>query len=327
MLKELRVGLRRLFFLLAVFIVVFGLITACTQDIEPTDTPSPRSGERLQVVASTSIIADVVRQVSGDLADLSVLIPPGSDPHTFEPRPQDIAVLSSADLVFTNGLHLEETLEPILDANVKGKVVVVSDGIDPLSLNTDPHDVVSKDQDSDHPDSTDPHTWMDPNNVIIWTENIRDALSDADPENASTFQSNAEAYTNYLRELDEWIREQVAQIPSGQRKLVSDHATFGYFADEYGFNQVGLVIPGLSTNAAPSAQELADLQDRIRSNDVMAIFVGKSVNPALVKQVAADTGTQIVLVYTGSLSEAGGEADSYLKFMRYNVSSIIEALK
>ncbi len=180
--------------------------------------------------------------------------------------------------------------------------------------------------DHDH-DSADPHTWMDPNNVIVWTENIRSALSKADPVNEGAYRSNAEAYIDSLRELDTWIRDQVSQIPSEQRKLVTDHATFGYFADQYGFEQVGLVTPALSSNAAPSAQELASLEEKIESNDIKAIFVGNTVNPSLAQQIAADTGAQIIFVFTGSLGQAGSEADSYLDFMRYNVNAIVNALK
>jgi ABC-type Zn uptake system ZnuABC Zn-binding protein ZnuA len=173
----------------------------------------------------------------------------------------------------------------------------------------------------------DPHTWMNPNNVILWVQNIAAALAQADPANATAYQENAAAYTAELQALDEWICQQVAQISPERRKLVTDHASLGYFADEYGFEQVGLVIPSLSTSAAPSAQELAALQDAIRQENVRAILVGMTVNPTLAAQVAADTGVQLIFVYTGSLSAAGEEADNYLAFMRYNVTAIVNALK
>lgn len=282
----------------------------------------PESSKKLKLVASTSIVGDVVRQVAVESAELVILIPTGSDPHTFEPRPQDVAALSEADIVFINGLHLEEALDPVLENNVRGRLVAVSDGIQALPFNAE-----VESQGEAGRAAGDPHTWMDPNNVIIWVQNIAAALAQIDPQNSAAYQRNAEAYTAELKALDDWIRQQVAQIPQEQRKLVSDHATFGYFAKAYGFEQVGLVVPALSTNAAPSAQDLASLENNIRNQGVKAIFVDHAINPALSQQVAADTGAQVVFVYTGSLGEPGSQAASYLGFMRYNVSAIVEALK
>lgn len=306
---------------LTLWILLFSLIpwwvAACS-------SPAALSGrsERLKLVASTTIVGDVVRQVAGESAELVILIPTGSDPHTFEPRPQDIAALSEADVVFINGLHLEEALDPALESNVRGRLVAVSDGIQALPFNTEDETL----GEAEHA-AGDPHTWMDPNNVIIWVQNIATALAQIDPQNSEAYQRNAEAYTAELKTLDNWILQQVAQIPQEQRKLVSDHATFGYFAKAYGFEQVGLVVPALSTNAAPSAQDLASLENNIRSQGVKAIFVDYAINPALSQQVAADTGAQVVFVYTGSLGESGSQADTYLGFMRYNVSAIVEVLK
>jgi len=281
------------------------------------------SGDGLKVVASTTIVGDVVAQVGGDLIDLTVLFPTGADPHTFDPRPQDVAAISEADVVIIHGLDLEETLQPTLEANVRGVLVHAAEGIDMLPFAGDEH---AAEEEHAH-GGGDPHTWTDPNNVMIWTDNIASALSEADSINAAAYQANADAYIDELRELDAWIRTQVESIPAENRELVTDHATFGYFADEYGFEQVGLVVAASSTNAAPSAKELAELTDAIKEHDVPAIFVGTTVNPALAEQIAKDTGVQIVYVYTGSLSELGGEAESYLEFMRYNVSAIVEALK
>jgi zinc/manganese transport system substrate-binding protein/manganese/iron transport system substrate-binding protein len=284
--------------------------------------------EGVKVVASTTLIADLVKQIGGDRVAVTALLPVGADPHTFEPRPGDIAALSDADVVFINGLHLEEALEPVLETNVKGALVEVSEGIEPLPFVDEHEGEEQAHEDGEHSHSAgDPHTWTDPNNVIVWAQNIAAALSKADPANAETYQSNAEAYIAELQALDEWIRQQVERVPVGQRKLVTDHSDFGYFADEYGFEQVGLVVPSISTNAAPSAQELAELEDAIHAQGVKAIFVGNTVNPALSEQVARDTGAKLVFLYTDSLGEAGSQVDSYLNFMRYNVSAIVDALK
>jgi len=294
---------------------------------------APAGGEgRLKVVASTTIVGDVVAQVGGNLIELTVIFPPGADPHTFEPRPQDMAAISEADVIVINGLDLEEALEPILEANATGVVVHASEGIEPLAFEGEEHGEEGEEhgeegEEHHHHEGGDPHTWVDPNNVIVWAQNIAAALSDADPAHAGEYQANAEAYITELQELDAWIRTQVAQIPAENRKLVTDHLLYGYFAEEYGLEQVGALVGSFSTNASPSAQELAALEDLIRTQDIPAIFVGKSVNPALAEQVAQDTGIKVVSLYTGSLSESGGEADSYLKYMRYNVRAIVEALK
>ncbi len=302
--------------LLPILLVVSLLLAACGSDTVVV------SGDGLKVVASTTILGDVVSQVGGDLINLDVLYPPGTDPHTFEPRPQDIAAISNAQVIFISGLGLEESLEPTLDANANGTVVHVSDGIEAHALGGEAGD----EHDHEH-GGGDPHTWTDPNNIIIWTENIASTLSEADPANAAAYQSNADSYIGELRELDAWIRAQVETVPNEKRALVTDHASFGYFADEYGFEQVGLVVASLSTNASPSAKELAELTDAVKEHGVPAIFVGTTVNPTLAEQVANDTGAQVVFLFTGSLSEPGGEADSYISFMRYNVSAIVEALK
>jgi len=295
-------------------IILFSLFLVACGTSAPTDT---KGG--LNVVASTSIVGDVVSQVGGDLINLIVLYPPGTDPHTFEPRPKDIAAISNADNVIIHGLGLEETLQSTLDANVKGKLIQVSEGVPVIEFGGDAH--------AGEHGNGDPHTWTDPNNVIIWTKNIATALSEADPANAQTYQANADAYIAQLQDLDAWIRTQVDTIPTGQRQLVTDHSAFGYFAHTYSFEQVGLVVAALSTDAAPSAKQIAELITTIKAHNVPAIFVGNTVNPALAEQVAKDTGTKVVFVYTGSLSAPGGEADSYIKFMRYNVNAIVEALK
>lgn len=285
-------------------------------------TPTTTQNEGLQVVASTTIVGDVVAQVGGDHIDLTVLFPIGADPHTFDPRPQDIAAISKAQVIFISGLGLEESLQPTLDANANGTVVQISDGIEVRALEEQ-----TVQNDEHNHERYDPHTWTDPNNVIIWTENIASVLSTADPANAESYHDNADTYIASLQELDTWIRSEVERIPPERRKLVTDHIAFGYFADEYGFEQAGALIGSFSTNASPSAKEIAALEDLIRAQNVPAVFVSKTANATLAEQVAQDTGIQVVLVYTGSLTAPGGEADSYLAFMKYNVNAILEALK
>ncbi len=281
-------------------------LTACSAPA------SPSTNGLLAVVATTSLIGDVARQIGADRVSVNVLLPIGADPHAFEPRPQDVAALTDADLVLVNGLGLEATLQPLL-GNAR-TIVTVSDGIPALPF-------------AEEGGGLDPHVWQDPNNVIVWVRNIRDAFAQADPAHADEYASNAETYIAELTALDAWIKEQVAQIPEANRKLVTDHEDFGYFTARYGFEQVGAVVPSVSTGSAPSAQELAALEDAIRSSGVKAVFVGSTVSPDLSRRVADDTGIRLVFLFTDSLSAAGGDAESYLAFMRHNVNAIVEALK
>jgi len=279
------------------------------------------AGEKVDVVATTTIVADVVLNVGGDRIALTQLIPLGTDPHAFEPTPQDIAAVSRAHVVFANGAGLEEFLKPLLEsAGAHDKTVEVSHGIALLEFGEEHED------EHEHTGG-DPHTWTDPHNVAVWVHNIEYTLSALDPANAEFYATNAEAYEEKLVELDGWVREQVAQIPEANRKIVTDHQLFGYLAHTYGFTQVGAIVPGYSTMAEPSAKELAALEDAIQALGVKAIFVGNTVNPNLAQRVAKDTGTQLVTLYTGSLTEKGGQAGTYLDYMRFNVNAIVQALK
>jgi ABC-type Zn uptake system ZnuABC Zn-binding protein ZnuA len=201
-------------------------------------------------------------------------------------------------------------------AGAKDKLVSVSDGIPLLKM-----------PDGSQEQGNDPHTWVDPNNVKIWIDNILKALIASDPDHATAYQSNADAYTRQLDDLDVWIRTQVATIPEARRRLVTDHMEQGYFAQQYGFTMVGALIPGYSSLSEPAAKELAAIEDAIRNLNVLAVFVDKTVNPTLAERVTADTGTQLVYIYSGSLSPANGEASTYLDYMRYNVNAIVNALK
>jgi ABC-type Zn uptake system ZnuABC Zn-binding protein ZnuA len=281
-------------------------------------------GQRLEVVATTNIVADVVQNVGGDLIDLTVLMPVGTDPHTFEPTPQDVAAVADAHVVFANGVGLEIFLENLLESAGQGVTVVpVSYGVDLLQL----EGAHEQEHAEGHEGESDPHTWFDPNNVMVWTHNIEHALSTLDQDNAGLYEENAEVYRGKLEELDGWIWEQLAQVPEANRELVTDHTSFSYFAHQYGFEQIGAVFPGYSTLAGPSAQDIAALEDAIGEFDIQAVFVGLTVNPDLAERVADDTGIQLVFLYTGSLSEPDGPADDYLSLMRYNVSAIVEALR
>lgn len=284
-------------------------------------TPSTsRTTSALRVVATTTIVADVVRNIAGDKIDLQVLVPPGVDEHSFQATPEDIARVADADIVFMNGAGLETFMQALVEnAGGDARLVSVSDGIN-LRQSAD-------ELDQDHAgEQGDPHVWLDPNLVMTWVDNIAAALAESDPQHANDYQVNAAGYRQSLAELDAWIQEQVDQLPAQNRLLVTDHEIFTYFADRYRFKQIGAIIPSYSTVAEPSAQELAALEDVIRQLGVKAIFVGNTVNPTLTRRVAADTGVKMVSIYTGSLTD-GAPAGTYLDYMRANVAAIVEALK
>jgi ABC-type Zn uptake system ZnuABC Zn-binding protein ZnuA len=302
-------------------------------DLQPVDLSD---GERLRVVATTSIAAEVVRSVAGDEVDLAPLLPFGADPHTYEPTPQDVRALAQAHVVFVNGLGLEPFLAGALEsAGGRAVVISLSEGIEPLALGSDEgqadaaegeqHAVES--EDGHHHGGVDPHVWLDPLNVARWAENAAAALAALDPARADHYRGNADAYTAVLRGLDVWIRGQVAQISEADRKLVTDHDELGYFANRYGFEIVGALIPAYSSAAEPSAQELSQLETTIRELGTRAVFVGTGVNQELAARVAEDTGVRLVPLYTHSLSGPEGPATSYRTLMEYNVNAIVEALR
>ncbi len=302
------------------YLVQLGLLiilSAC--GLSPADAPSqPR---KLKVVATTTIVGDIVHQIGGEAIELTVLLPAGTDPHAFNPTPKDVAEVADAEVIFANGVGLEKFLESLIESASGGaRVAEVSEGITLIEFDGEREGEVGKRPVGD------PHVWTDPNNVMVWVQNIVHTLSELDPDNAQTYEANAQKYLKELNDLDAWIREQVAQIPQGNREIVTDHLFFAYFADEYGFTQVGAIIPGYSTIAEPSARELAALEDIIRNLGVKAVFVGNTINPNLAQRVSEDTGIQMVFLYTGSLTEEG-DADNYLDYLRYNVKTFTSSLK
>jgi len=173
----------------------------------------------------------------------------------------------------------------------------------------------------------DPHFWLDPNYVVTYVENIRDGLVTLDPEGADLYNANARAYIVQLRELDSWIREQVASIPAERRLLVTNHDSLGYFAERYEFTVIGTVVPGFSSDAAPSAQQMATLIDQIKASGAQAVFLDAAESTTLANQIASDAGVTVVTdLYFGSLTN-GPPAGTYIDMMKHNVMQIVEALK
>jgi manganese/iron transport system substrate-binding protein len=443
--------------------------------VAPT-TPPVAAAPTLNVLAAQSFLADIAQNVAGDRLKVEALIPPGVDPHIFEPTPADVRKVADSDVLIVNGAGFEEFLANLLE-NAGGERLVIeaSKGLSSRTAREGEVAVMSPEELTDalcveaadlflaaeeiaasadqasavevgahaekeadhghdhehahdhdgmfwqvtlnrqtdgtyagflkwdaeggeiaiatgdgalvvtgidtgaaldaeemlalncsgltqamimdvekgeyllaltgfrapqatlmigtpgghhHHDEGDPHFWLDPTNVVTYVANIRDGLISVDPAGAEVYRANAERYIAQLNELDRFIASEVAAIPEANRKLVTNHESFGYFADRYGFRIIGTIVPGVSTGVSPSAQQLARLIERVRDAGARVIFLETGANPQLAEQLARETGLTIVSdLYTHSLSEADGPAPTYIDMMRYNVKRIVEALK
>ena len=275
----------------------------------------------LDVVAAESFLADIAQNVAGDRLVVRTLIPPGADPHSFEPTPKDIGDVVAAALVIVNGGGLEgPLLDTIRSAGGDATVVDASAGLESRVPQPGEPPLDSG--------QVDPHFWLDPLAAETYVVNIRDALAKADPAGAAVYEANAAAYTARLKRLDAWIRAQVGRIPKQDRMLVMNHASHGYFADRYGFQIVGTVIPGVGTTESPTAQQLGELTAAVRARGAKAIFVEIDENPRLAEQIAAETGTTVVTdLLDHSLTPADGDAPTYIDMMKYDTRRIVEALR
>jgi zinc/manganese transport system substrate-binding protein len=297
-------------FRLAILLLA-GILAACqsTASRSPTDQKAglPR------VLAAESFLADIAQNVAGDRLKVGTLIPLGVDPHEYQPTPQDVARIADSQVLIVNGVGYEGWLQKTLNSIGGGRLIITaSSGLTPLR---DP---------SGQNSQGDPHFWLDPNNVIRYVENIRDGISQVDPQGASSYAANAAAYIDQLKYLDQWIANLTAKLPPEGRLLVTNHESLGYFAARYGFTVVGAVIPSLSSEASPSAQELAKLVDQIRQTHAPAIFLEKGANPKLAQQVSAETGIKVVTdLYLESLSAPDGPAPTYIQMMQYDVRLIV----
>ncbi len=288
------------------------LLNACSGG--PTVPTQPAS---LKVLAAESFLGDIAQNVAGERVRIETLIPFDVDPHEFEPRPQDITSITQSQVLIVNGLGYEAWLKKTLDNTGSQQLLVVAtSGLTPYP-----------DPSGEHPDG-DPHMWMNPLNVIKYVESIRDGLSQADPAGKDVYTKNADGYIARLKNLDGWVKSQVEQLPIEKRLLVTNHDALGYFAGTYDFKVVGAVIPSVTDQASPSAQEMADLIEMIKSSGARAIFLDIGENQKLAEQIAAETGSKVVSgLYVESISAPDGPAPTYIDMIKYDVTTIISALK
>ena len=315
--------------LLALFVVVF--VGACGAQ---QGGQEGEDGSSLRVVATFSVLGDIVKNVSGDNVDLTTMVGPTEDTHNFQAIPSDSRALTEADLIFENGLEFETWLDDLYESSgSEARRVVVSKGIEPIEAGEHreegTHEEHEEDNHAHDHGGFDPHVWQDPNNTIVMVENIRDALIEADPDNEDAYRQNAEEYIRQLEDLDVEIRRRVESIPEENRKLVTGHRVFTYFAEEYEFEIPGTAISSLTTEASdPSAGQIAELSDRIEEENVPAIFPEMfTTDEQVMERLANEAGVELAPpLYTGALDEEGNEGDTYLDMMRYNARTIADAL-
>lgn len=296
-----------------IFAAALGLVLAACS----SSTPSP-SADVLRVVATTTQVGSAAAEVGGGDVELTVLLSPGAEAHDFEITPTAAAAIEDSDLILESGAGLETWLEEAL------QTIGGEDRVHDMSAGVD----LRKPDDAAEAEETDPHYWLSAPNAIKMVENVRDALIAARPDLADGFTSRAAAYVGRLEAADTEIRRLMAEIPKGQRGIVTNHDALGYFMAEYGLHFVGSVFPSLDVTSEPNPAQLAELADTIRSEGVTAIFSESAVNPKLAEAIAAETGARVVdePLYTDSLGPPGSDGDTLDGMLLHDAQVIHDAL-
>lgn len=269
-----------------------------------------RAQERLNVVASFSILGDFVRNVGSDRVNVTTLVGPNSDVHVYSPTPADAKKIADATLVIVNGLGLEGWLPRLVQsAGGKARIIAATDGIAPRKLGSD----------------ADPHAWQSVANAKTYVANIGAALAAADPAGAEAYRANATAYLAKLDALDREVREAVAQIPAARRKVISTHDAFGYLASSYG---IAFIAPlGVSTESEASARDIARIITQIRTQKIPAVFLENISDGRLIGRISAETGAKVGgTLYSDSLTGEKGDAPTYIEMVRHNIKALTSAL-
>jgi manganese/iron transport system substrate-binding protein len=341
---------------IAVFILLMAGLAACAaeNDGDSDDSGDAQSGDddRLSIAVSMPFLPSLVTAVTGDLADVESIVPQGADAHTYQPSPGDAQLIAEADLIITNGMGLEEFLDDLIESagGVDVPVIALADELESEAIeygdghehehhddehahedehHDDEHEH-EEEHEHDHHDDGDehdhdhvganPHFWLDPAFGVRYIERIAEEVSAIDPDNAGQYEENAAAYIAEIEEFDEWAMEQMAAIPDENRKMVTFHDAFPYFAEHYDLEVVGVVVR--SPGREPGAQEVAQLADQIREVGVPAVFVEPQFNPQLAEAIADEAGVEVRMLY----SDSPAEGDGYLEMMRANVENVVEGL-
>jgi ABC-type Zn uptake system ZnuABC Zn-binding protein ZnuA len=297
---------------LSLLVALFLLLSGCSP-------PTAGSADgKIVAVATTTQIADLLKNVAGDKVIIRVIMKEGSNHHTFEPTTSDVKLLIDAQIIFENGVELDSWLDRLMESSGSTATrVVTSAGVDLLDLQHEGHVHAAGD----------PHIWHSTTNAKIMVANIARGMAAFDPENSAFYEQNAQAYTAQLVDLATEIHTLLDPIPEERRKLVTSHEAFGYFAKEFDLRIVGTVVIA-SESAEPSSRYVVQLVQKIRAEQVQVIFTETTIDPRLAEQIAQEAGVTIIPnLYSDTLSEPGGEADTYIKMMRYNATVIAAGLQ
>lgn len=288
------------------------LLAGCTSECPP----HPEG--KVRVVATTTMIADLARQIGGDDVEVIGIMRSGEDPHVYEVKPNDATQIRCADLVLMNGVHLEATLGDLVDNKAGGTIVRLAE-----------HEGIKLISGEGTQAAADPHCWMDVKLYRLYAEAARDALIAADPDHAAGYRERAEAYLAELDELDAWVVEQFAAIPEDQRVIVTSHDAFNYFGRAYGIEVHGVI--GISTEQQPRPQDIQVLEKLVTERGVKGLFIESSTGPALngmIEKVARNTGASVGgTLYSDSLGEPGSEPGTYIGMIRHNTTTMAEAME
>jgi zinc/manganese transport system substrate-binding protein/manganese/iron transport system substrate-binding protein len=300
---------RRWVVLPAAGLLVAGLLAGCAK----SNGPWGETSDALRVVATTSVVGDLVANVGADRVDVIRLIKPGVDPHDYEPSPADVEAIAHAQLVVENGVGLESWLaDTIKSSGYDGPVVDTSQGVRLRQVGGEP----------------DPHIWQDPRNAMVMAANIERGLADAYPESAGFFQRNLDGYTRSLKALDAEVERRTASLAS--RKVVTNHDAFGYYLARYHLQLVGSVIPSFDTSAELSGRDIRDLVARIKATRARAIFSETSLPPRTAETIGREAGVEVVTgddaLYGDGLGPPGSDGDSYVRMIRHNTATFVSAL-
>ena len=270
---------------------------------------------KFKVVTTFTVIQDIAQNVAGDAATVESITKPGAEIHEYEPTPKDIVKAQSADLILWNGLNLERWFERFFQ-NIKDKpAVVVTEGITPLSIYEGPYK-----------DAPNPHAWMSPSNALIYVENIKNALVKYDPKNADTYQKNAAAYAEKIKQLDKPLREKLAQIPADQRWLVTSEGAFSYLAKDYDLKE-GYLWP-INAEQQGTPQQVRKLIDLVKKNHIPVVFSESTVSAKPAQQVAKESGAKYGgVLYVDSLSATDGPVPTYIDLLNVTVSTIVKGFE
>jgi zinc/manganese transport system substrate-binding protein/manganese/iron transport system substrate-binding protein len=310
------------------------LMLACLVALAATACGSERGGgtgtggDKLAIVATTTQVADFARVIGGDRVQVTSLLKPNVDAHDFEPSPADIDAIATSPILIENGFGLEEWLADTVEASgFKGTQVDAGAGITPIEGS--PEQAEAGDEHAEEGD--DPHVWQSVANAKVMVGNIQRALAKADTEGASVYKANLDAYTTQLDQLDAEIKRQVATVPAAQRKLVTNHEAFNYYAKAYGFEVVGAIIPSFDSSAELAVKDINELVAKIRSTGVKAVFSESSLPPNTAQTIGEEAGVRVVAgenaLYGDSLGPAGSDGATYLDMMRHNTRTIVGNLR